>query len=237
MSFLDQFSVLLLDMNGTFMFGHDRFGDDEDYFATYVEQGGRNLDSDTVGRIVRVTMESLWRVYSDPEHFDDFPPVEEMLRQCSVGIEQDDLAILERVFAVHEHGSVPKEHDQFLRDMAKTHTLGIVSNLWSLPGMWESSLGESGLLALFEVLVFSSQSRSIKPSSLLFEKALAAIPPGSSVLFAGDSLNRDIIPAKKLGLATAWIAPRGSTAQAADVIVESLPELKELAAHAGGASG
>jgi len=33
--FLDQFPVLLLDMNGTFMFGHDRFGPDEDYYATY----------------------------------------------------------------------------------------------------------------------------------------------------------------------------------------------------------
>ena len=50
MRFLDQFSVLLLDMNGTFMFGHDRFGPDEDYFATYASLGGRNLDRDSWAR-------------------------------------------------------------------------------------------------------------------------------------------------------------------------------------------
>ena len=236
MSFLDQFSVLLLDMNGTFMFGHDRFGPDEDYFATYVRLGGRNLARDRVDRIVNVTMEELWSVYMDPGHIDDFPSVAEMLHRCTSGIERADNSILEAVIAVHELGSVPPEHDQFLRDVAKTHTLGIVSNLWSLPELWVTSLEKSGLHSLFEVLVFSSQGRSIKPSSLLFEQALAAIPRGSSVLFAGDSLERDIIPAKKLGLATAWIAPRGSTAQAADVIVESLAELKQVAAQQGDAS-
>ncbi len=231
MSFLDQFSVLLLDMNGTFMFGHDRFGPDEDYFATYVRLGGRDLDRAGVTRIVNVTMEELWRAYQAPEQIDDFPSVGEALHRYGSGIQHADLSILETVIAVHELGSVPPEHDQFLRDMARTHSLGIVSNLWSLPDLWVSSFQKSGLLAILKSLVFSSQGRSIKPSSLLFDKALAAFFPGSSTLFVGDSLKRDIIPAKKLGLSTAWIAPRGSAAQAADVIVESLPELKQVAAQ------
>jgi FMN phosphatase YigB (HAD superfamily) len=45
------------------------------------------------------------------------------------------------------------------------------------------------------------------------------------VLFVGDSLQRDIRPARLLGMATAWIAPRGSEASEADVVIESLPEL------------
>jgi putative hydrolase of the HAD superfamily len=53
------------------------------------------------------------------------------------------------------------------------------------------------------------------------------------VLFIGDSLERDIVPAKALGLSTAWIAPFGSAALAADVVVESLPELVHLAAPQG----
>lgn len=123
MRFLDQFSVLLLDMNGTFMFGHDRFGPDQDYFATYQRVGGRSLDRESVLRIV-------------------------------------------------------------------------------------------------------------KPSRLLFERALAGVPPNSTVLFVGDSLERDIIPAKTLGLSTAWIAPLGSADPAADVVVGSLSELAEIASSA-----
>lgn len=237
MSFLDQFSVLLLDMNGTFVFGHDRFGPDEDYFATYVRAGGRNLDRDRVSRIVNVTIEALWRAYLAPEHVDDFPSVAETLQRYGGGIKHADLSILETVVAIHELGSVPSGHDQFLRDMARTHGLGIVSNLWSRPEPWIASFRESGLLAIFNALVFSSQGRSIKPSSVLFDQALAAFPPESSVLFVGDSLERDIIPAKKLGLSTAWIAPRGSAAQAADVVVESLPALKEVTAQQDDSSG
>ena len=237
MRFLDQFSVLLLDMNGTFMFGHDRFGPDEDYFATYASLGGRNLDRDSVGEMVNAAVDTMWRAYLDPERVDDFPSVEETLHRCGRPIPCEDASKLEAVIALHELGSVPPAHDLFLRDMAKTHHLGIVSNLWSKPDLWVSALEESGLLVLFKTLVFSSQSRSIKPSRQLFAKALADIPAGSSVLFIGDSLERDIIPAKELGLSTAWIAPRGSTAQAADVIVESLPDLQKVTVQHGDRNG
>jgi len=229
MRFLDQFTVLLLDMNGTFVFGHDRLGPDDDYFATYTSVGGHNLDRDTVVRTIKAVVDALWRVYDDPRYIDDFPTVAEALAQCSSGIDGDELSVLEEVIALHEFGSVPPAHDQFLRCIAKTHGLAIVSNLWSRPDRWLSAFRDRELHAIFETMVFSSQTRSIKPSRLLFDRALAAFPAESSVLFVGDSLERDIIPAKALGLATAWIAPAGSVATAADVVVESLPELMEFA--------
>jgi len=34
-SMLSRFTVVLLDMNGTFMFGGDRFGPEQDFAATY----------------------------------------------------------------------------------------------------------------------------------------------------------------------------------------------------------
>ena len=52
-----------------------------------------------------------------------------------------------------------------------------------------------------------------------------SLGPVAGVLFVGDSLERDIVPAKALGLATAWIAPAGSMHPAADVVVETLPDL------------
>lgn len=228
MSFLDRFSVLLLDMNGTFVFGHDRLGPDEDFFATYVREGGRHLDREGVASILTHTIGELWRAYQDPARVDDFPSVAETLRRIDRGMSHTDCTILESVVALHELGSVPPLHEQCLRELATTHTLGIVSNLWSRPDRWISAFQKAGLLALFKTLVFSSRDRSIKPSKRLFQKALAAVPRDASVLFVGDSLERDIIPAKHLGLATAWIAPQGSAAGAADVIVESLLDLKQI---------
>ena len=69
------------------------------------------------------------------------------------------------------------------------------------------------------------EGRTIKSSPTLFRRALADLSPDATVLFAGDSLDRDIIPAKALGMDTAWIAPPGSAHPAADIVIESLPDL------------
>lgn len=53
MRFLDKFPALLLDMNGTFMFGEDRFGAGEDFHATYRSVGGRRLSAAEVTRFIR----------------------------------------------------------------------------------------------------------------------------------------------------------------------------------------
>jgi putative hydrolase of the HAD superfamily len=81
------------------------------------------------------------------------------------------------------------------------------------------------LLDMNRTIVFSSEGRTIKPSHTLCQRALADLPPGATVLFAGDSLDRDIIPAKALGMDTAWIAPAGSSHPAADIVIEGLPDL------------
>ncbi len=228
MPFLERFTVLLLDMNGTFMFGHDRFGPEQDYFATYRAVGGHTLDRDHLLRIMHAACEALLRDYYLPERFDNFPTLGEAFREYG-GAPEGELPVLERLFAAHEIGHVPSDHADFLRRVARSHHLGIVSNICAHPGPWFTALRESGLLPLFKTIVFSSEGRSIKPSRVLFDQAMAAIPPESAVLFAGDSLERDIIPAKTLGLATAWIAPPGSAHPAADVVVESLPDLAAVA--------
>lgn len=123
--------------------------------------------------------------------------------------------MLEKVFAHHELGSVPPTHADFLRNIATSHQLGVVLNLWSKPEPWLEVLRVSGILAVFKTLVFSSDGPSIKPSPVLFERAASAFPAHSSILFVGDSLDRDIIPAKALGFSTAWLAPVGAQHAAA----------------------
>ncbi|HEY2856278.1 MAG TPA: HAD family hydrolase [Gemmatimonadaceae bacterium] len=221
--FLDQFPVLLLDMNGTFMFGHDRFGPDEDYYATYRALGGRRLRSDELLAILNPSLEELLRVYDTPERIDDFPSLAEVF--ATHGAAADDIAVLERVFAAHEIGSVPQAHAETLHRLAQTHKLGVVSNLCSHPKSWLSTCASAEVFGHFQTLVFSSEGRSIKPSPSIFRRGLANFPDKMPVLFIGDSLERDIIPAKALGMSTAWIAPDGCSHAAADVVVRSLTDL------------
>jgi len=221
--FLDQFPVLLLDMNGTFMFGHDRFGPNEDYYATYRAIGGRRLRREELLDIWQPSLAELLEVYDSPERCDDFPTLGEVF--STHGASADDLALLEQVFAAHEIGHVPKPHAQTLRQLAQTHKLGVVSNLCSHPKNWLATCASAEVFALFQTLVFSSEYRNIKPSPAIFRRALEHFAGEAPILFIGDSLERDIIPAKALGMSTAWIAADGCRHPAADCVIGSLTDL------------
>ena len=229
MRFLDRFDVVLLDMNGTFMFGHDRLGPEEDFHRTYLAVGGRKLDRPAVMAIFGATCEALQSAYDDPAYFDDFPTLGEAL-PLHGRAPLDEVGILEKVFALHELGSCPPEHVRFLHQLARTHQLGVVSNICAPPDVVAARLREAGLDGVFTHTIFSSAARSIKPSPEIFRRALVAFGADSRVLFAGDSLERDIRPAKRLGLGTAWIAPPGAAAPEADVVIASLPDLEFLGA-------
>lgn len=54
MNLLNKFKVVLLDMNGTFMFGGDRFSENEDYAETYHHIGDRGLADNLVNTAVQV---------------------------------------------------------------------------------------------------------------------------------------------------------------------------------------
>jgi putative hydrolase of the HAD superfamily len=225
--FLDQFDVVLLDMNGTFMFGHDRLGPEEDFHRTYRAVGGRTLDRPAVMAIMRTTCEALQSAYDDPAHFEDFPTLREALPRHGRA-PPDEVETLEQVFALHELGSCPPEHLRFLHRLARTHHLGVVSNFCAPPSAVEARLREAGLEGVFTHTTFSSAARSIKPSPEIFRRALTAFGADARVLFVGDSLDRDIRPARSLGLGTAWIAPPGAEAPEADVVIASLPDLEAL---------
>ena len=229
MRFLDRFDVVLLDMNATFMFGHDRLGPEEDFYRTYAAIGGRKLDRPAVQTIMGATCEALQSTYDDPARFDDFPTLGEAF-PLHGGAPLEEVGILERVFALHELGSCPPEHRSFLHQLARTHPLGVVSNICTPPDVVEARLREAGLDGVFTHTIFSSAARSIKPSAEIFRRALAAFGADSRVLFAGDDLDRDIRPAKRLGLGTAWIAPPGAEAPEADVVIARLPDLESLGA-------
>ena len=72
--------------------------------------------------------------------------------------------------------------------------------------------------------MFSSDTRSIKPSTTLFRAAIADTRHGpDSILMIGDSLHADMRGARRVGLATAWIAP---PARSIDLGLESLVDYR-----------
>lgn len=205
-SWLARFRAVLLDMNGTFMFGHDRFSHEVDYAATYAALGGTRLSPATVNDVVRTFVAAYGRLYADADPEAALPSVIDVLRAGNRTIPDEEIAKVEAVIAAHEIGTIPPSHAAALRRLAARHRLGVVSNLWSRSGPWHDAFARSGVEELFDVILFSSEHGCIKPAPRLFHMALDAVrlPPGD-VVFIGDDLCRDVAGAQRVGLATVWI--------------------------------
>src|SRR2546427_8054760 len=101
---LSRFAAVLLDMNGTLMFGGDRFGPDQDYAATYRSLGGSRLAPEVVQAAIPACYEIMERIYNDPARCDSFPRVQDTLRTLpqAKGFDERELKLLEDVIARHE---------------------------------------------------------------------------------------------------------------------------------------
>ncbi len=203
---LGQFRAILLDMNGTFMFGHDRFGPGAGYAATYGALGGGALLPEEAEAALHRFVASFSARYADPACAEDFPSVAEGLRALLPGLPAEEIARLEAVVAAHELGHIPTAHAATIALLAETHMLGVVSNLWSARAPWMQAFARAALDTFFDTIVFSSDHRCLKPSPRLFRVALDALGlAAEEVLFIGDDLRRDIAGAQRLGMATLWI--------------------------------
>lgn len=225
---LAPFRVVLLDMNGTFMFGGDRFGLDEDYAATYRTIGGKKFSDRRVTEAVVACYEAMAARYEDPAYYDDFPQVIDILRQLpqTEGWAESEIDCVEQVIAQHELGTVPPAYATFLKRLARTHTLGLVANIWSKKGPWLHELQRVGVHYLFSTQVFSSDSASIKPSPVLFEETMKALDiDRSRVVFIGDDLKHDIRGAQAVGLSTIWIQGSQPSSDLPDRVITDLLDL------------
>lgn len=227
----DRFPVILFDMNHTFMFGEDRFGEHEDFYKTYLQLGGADLSSQEVNLAIRQCFEGMDLAYKDPSRADSFLTVAEALQTFTalVSAPAQELKLLVDVFAEHEVGFVPKPHADFLRDLSSTNQLGLVSNIWAPKNRWLAEFERAGIDQAFRAIVFSSDGRSVKPSKRLFLDALAFLDAApADALFVGDSLTHDIAPARGLGMRTAWITTTPVDAihsGSADYVFQSILEL------------
>jgi putative hydrolase of the HAD superfamily len=203
---LGDFAVLLLDMNSTFMFGEDRFGPAEDFAVTYRAAGGKALPAGEVNRVMRAAYSFLDVRYADPAWEDDFPSVAESLACVAPHLPAREMALLEDTFARHELGTVPPAYADALRALSATHELRLLTNIWAPKAAWVAELERAGVLPLFRRAVFSSDTRSVKPSLRLVRQALEGVACAPrEVLMVGDSVHRDLVAGRRAGLATAWV--------------------------------
>ena len=106
----------------------------------------------------------------------------------------------------------------------------LVSNFY---GNIESVLKEYDLLHYFPTIIESAVVGVRKPDPAIFALGVEALGlRPEDVLVVGDSLSKDIAPAKSLGCATAWIEGRGwfyeEPSDMAGKGMKTLEELKQL---------
>ena len=107
--------------------------------------------------------------------------------------------------------------------------LGIVSNFY---GNLDKILAEAKLDRFFAAVADSSRVGIFKPDAGIFEAALKKIQcaPESAAMI-GDSIGKDCVPARELGMRTVWLRtasqPADDTA-AADFTIRSIDEVAQI---------
>jgi len=104
------------------------------------------------------------------------------------------------------------------------YRLGVVSNGF---GNVAALCDEYGFSPFLSVVVDSQILGCAKPDPAIFRHALARLGADPArTAFVGDAIDRDIEPAKALGLHTVWVSDgRTSTSPAIDVAIHSIAEL------------
>ena len=193
--------ALLLDMNSTFMFGEDRFGDTED-FSTYYFNIGGTLPQDEINTIVRAAYGYLDTRYPDESYRHNFPSLESAIREVVVKpLSGDEINKIIATFAFHELGYIPKEYAAALHKLRQRFTLSAVIDIWSPKTTWLDTFESAGISGLFSTASFSSDHGMVKPSPKPFELVLSQLGIAKSeAIVVGDSPRRDLGGARSAGI-------------------------------------
>ena len=109
------------------------------------------------------------------------------------------------------------------------YRMGVVSNSY---GNIETLCREFGYNSFFKVFIDSAVEGVSKPDPKIYTLALERLKrPAGQVLMVGDNFDRDILPAKALGMKTGWLVGAHKRpcpdASKVDLILRSLEELPD----------
>ncbi len=115
-----------------------------------------------------------------------------------------------------------------LEELAKRYKLVLVSNFY---GNVKQVLGAYGIESYFDSIIDSANVGVRKPDPAIFSIGLRALGYGAEeVVVVGDTLSKDIRPARSLGCRTIWIKPEltGDEWLEADVVITDFSRLPEV---------
>jgi putative hydrolase of the HAD superfamily len=121
--------------------------------------------------------------------------------------------------------------------------LGVISNWY---GNLDAIIAEAGMTRLLDSITDSARVRAFKPDAAIFHAALRALrTTAQETAMVGDSMNKDLAPARRIGMRTVLVRsigsayePAASAAQSSngtgsdftpDYMIDSLEELATLA--------
>ena len=192
--------ALLLDMNSTFMFGEDRFGNSEDFSVHYFKIGG-TLPRQEINRIVRAAYRYLEIRYPDESYRESFPSLESTVLKDGETMDRNEVEKIIETFAFHELGYIPNEYAVALHNLGQRFKLAAVIDIWSPKKAWLKEFERAGIAGLFSATSFSSDHGMVKPSPKPFELVLNQLGISrSEAIVVGDSPRRDLGGAKSAGI-------------------------------------
>jgi len=198
---LDGKKALLLDMNSTFMFGEDRFGEAEDFSVHYFSIGGA-LPKHQVNELIRAAYEYLDERYPNEIYRHCFPSVESALREVTdVCLDESEIEKVVDTFAFHELGHITSEYVAALHKLKRKFILAAVIDIWSSKFAWLDTFERTGIAGLFSAMSFSSDHGMVKPSPKPFELVLDQLEISKTeAVVIGDSPRRDLGGARNAGI-------------------------------------
>lgn len=198
---LEEKKALLLDMNSTFMFGEDRFGDAEDFSVHYYKLGGI-LPQSEINSIIRATYEYLSSRYPDERYRHQFPSLGNTITEVAdAAVDRDEIQKIIETFAYHELGYIPKAYAEALHRLGQRFILAAVIDIWSPKTAWLKEFERAGISGLFTATSFSSHHGMVKPSPKPFELVLRQLGiTTSEAVVIGDSVRRDLGGAMNAGI-------------------------------------
>ncbi|MBT4661302.1 MAG: HAD family hydrolase [Candidatus Marinimicrobia bacterium] len=185
--------ALLIDMNSTFMFGEDRFGEDEDFSEYYRSIGGALPDL-VVNEVIRNSYDYLDEKYPKEAYRHTFPSLEFAIEASSgLNISKAEKDKIIKTFSFHEHGEIPPEYVSALKSLKEKYKLALVIDIWAPKAMWVKTFKSLGIWNLFSAHSFSSDHGMVKPSPKPFEMVVDELGVAKEkCLVIGDSIRRDL---------------------------------------------
>jgi putative hydrolase of the HAD superfamily len=150
--------------------------------------------------------------------------------------------VLDALLSTHKRylsqaAEFPPTHRALITRLARRYRLGIVSNFDYAPtAHW--ILERERVAGLFQAVIVSADVGWRKPKPAIFEAAFRRLEIGpTDALFVGDRADIDVVGAKAVGMAVAWLNPSGEPAPpglpAPDHELKSLAELERILAPVG----